>query len=136
MSAVSVPLVTLETFLTARGFSRSSVGNEIVFERVHHACQHVIIRVYTSVEVGETVSRGIGKDAIRASAFYRPPVGGQSRGVGKATRINRTGTIEGVLARLEERMREVYRAANHFVLDRRNSVCGCRYHLHTEGASS
>lgn len=65
------------------------------------------ILVYSSI-VGTAV-RGDGEDAIRVAAVYRRQ-DGQTRGLFKDTRINRTGEIDKIVQRTQERMRNAYRA--------------------------
>lgn len=115
MSYVEVPRQALEDFLQSKGFVRGVQRSEVVYDRKHHICPHVTVRVYTSLRDGAEQARACGKDAIRVVAFRRTPDGNGDRGVAKAQRVFRTGTVEKVLARLYERMREIYGVANRFV---------------------
>lgn len=122
--AVTVPAEALERFLRGKGFERNVVRGEVVYDRKHHACPHTIIRVNTTIPAGGAVARGVGKDSIKVYAFHEFGPLPQSRGVAKTVRIFRTGTVEGVLERIEERAREVYRITNKFILSRQN-FCPC-----------
>lgn len=66
------------------------------------------IRVLTSILNGEM--RTVGEDAIRVCAVYTNSAG-QSRGLVKSTRINRTGDMEAITGRLLEAMRKTYSTA-------------------------
>jgi hypothetical protein len=108
MAYVEVSAKALEDFLASKGFTRGVQRSEVVYDRVHHRCPHVTVRVYTSLRDGAERARACGKDAIRVVAFRRTTDGRGDRGVAKATRVFRTGTVDGVLARLYERMRSTY----------------------------
>lgn len=130
--AVTVPSEALEEFLRGKGFTRGEVRGEVVYDRKHHACPHTIIRVNTTIPAGgAVVARGVGKDSIKAFAFWQD--GRESRGVASTVRVFRTGTVEGVLERIEERLREVYIVANRFIVARHNA-CGCKIRHHKEVA--
>lgn len=103
-------------FLENKGFVANSSGNELVYERVHDKCKSIYIRVYTSIRVGNNVSREVGKDAIRVIAYYSN--GEKSFGIAgrqSLSRVYRTGTEEKVFERTLERMREAYRIANEWL---------------------
>ena len=68
----------------------------------------VKVQVYTTID-GLAV-RGDGKDAIRVVATYKNKEG-QERGIVKQKRVNRTGTIEGIVERMKERMRDTWALA-------------------------
>lgn len=104
----------LNTVLNA-GFIEESVSPHIkerVFYRIMDNKPDVRIQVWTTIEgTGHTAAvRKSGQDALRVCAVYVTK-DGMERGIVKITRINRTGTIEGINQRLLERMREVYRSA-------------------------
>ena len=69
------------------------------------------VQVFTTViGDGDNVPievRASGKDAIRVCAVYVTK-GGQTRGLSKETRINRTGNIEDIAERMMERMRKAW----------------------------
>lgn len=107
MPFVSVPLEDLEAFLTARGFTPDVSGGERTFVRVGTVNPTLKIVVYTSVAVGASAARGTGKDAIRVVLLGTTPgVRDGVRCLGKTTRVNRTGTVAGVLQRLKARIIE------------------------------
>lgn len=110
VSAVVVPAEAILAFLKSKGFTERDAmkvrGNEIVYERAHKADSRYKVLIYTSVRRGATVARGIGKDAIRVCAIFEQ--GSESRGICKLPRVHRTGTVDGVLARVIERAREAY----------------------------
>jgi hypothetical protein len=116
----------LETFLKGCGFSRIVQGREIVYVRANGHCPAVRVKVYTSIAVGEKVARECGADAIRVTAAYegqrpirpwpgRPP--STNFAIFKGQKILRTGTPDGVIERLHERMREAYIHTNGWIRD-------------------
>jgi len=85
--------------------------NEAVYSRAVN--EGVRVLVYTSVIPAGTSFqvRKEGKDAIRVCAVYTAK-DGRERGIARAEkRVNRTGTVDGVVDRTHERMRDVYRLA-------------------------
>lgn len=111
---VAVPAEAIEKKLADMGFVRGSFGGEVTFSLVHKRCKHITITVYTSLPVRGSEVRGVGEDAIRVTAVYKKPWRGRDfvRVVHRATRVHRTGSVEGVLQRLYERAREAYAACN------------------------
>tara|TARA_Y100001970_G_scaffold288959_1_gene417855 strand:+ start:705 stop:1253 length:549 start_codon:yes stop_codon:yes gene_type:complete len=69
------------------------------------------VQVFTTViGDGDNVPievRASGKDAIRVCAVYVTK-DGKTRGLGKETRVNRTGNIEDIVERMLERMRKAW----------------------------
>lgn len=64
----------------------------------------LLVRVYTSISGDEDTAREVGKDAIRVAVEY--DANGFKRGLEREQRVYRTGTVEGVLNRLGERIAE------------------------------
>jgi hypothetical protein len=62
----------------------------------------VAVRVYTSFSQGEDTARELGKDAIRVAVVY--DANGFVRGLSDEQRVFRTGTVQGVLQRISERI--------------------------------
>ena len=86
--------------LVASGFSLdgASTGEDVYTRPVDGvAAGSAQIRVLTSIVNGEM--RRVAKDAIRVCAVYTDNAG-QSRGLVKSTRINRTGDMEAITGRL------------------------------------
>lgn len=113
MSRTNIPGTTIERFLQEKGFVRGVRGHEVTYEKLNHnnSCAKVI--VYTSLGVGELVVRDTGKDAIRVLLLGKMP-DGKWICLNKSKRVHRTGTVEAVLERMLERMRESYALANQF----------------------
>ena len=107
---VEVPATAIRERLVSLGFKQvvGVRGREEVFERAHHKDARYTVRVYTTIPTGAGVARACGADAIRIVALFTPAQGADPRGVYKATRTFRTGTVEGVLDRMQERLREAY----------------------------
>lgn len=84
---------------------------EIVLCRRHERDNQLVIKVYTSIPRGETECRQAGADAIRV-ALVREYPNGTSRGVGKTKRVNRTGPAEGVIERVLQRARDLWKSVN------------------------
>lgn len=108
MSYVVLPSEAILARLTTCGCleAKDVHGREIVYVRSHDLDSRYVVKIYTSVCRGMSVARGRGADAIRVVAVF------QGRGIFKGKRIHRTGTVEGVLDRMVDRMREAYAACN------------------------
>lgn len=111
---VEVPKEAMLSFLTARGFKDAPEHSrrEIVYERSHHVDPRFRVLVYTSIARGDADARGLGKDAIRVVPIF---INGNHRSpiAKKLQRVFRTGSVEKVLARTLERMREAYGIINN-----------------------
>jgi hypothetical protein len=96
----------LETMLTTCGFDKMEgrPGAEDIYR--YRAIGGTEILVYSSI-VGSMV-RGDGEDAIRVAAVYRRK-DGNTRGLFKDTRVNRTGEVDKIVDRTRERMRNAFR---------------------------
>jgi hypothetical protein len=96
----------LETLFLTSEFEKLDGRGEAVYR---YKCNGagVEILVYSSI-VGDMV-RGDGEDAIRVAAVYRRK-DGKTRGLFKDTRVNRTGEIDKIVSRTQERMRNAYKA--------------------------
>jgi hypothetical protein len=114
---VQVPAAAIRSRLAAAGFRPvdSKLGTEEVYERAHDRDPRYAVRVYSSLTRGADGARDCGQDAIRIvalftdSQFHWPA---RVTPVFKATRVHRTGTVDGVLDRMIERAREAYAAIN------------------------
>ena len=98
--------------LEGSGFSvDTSARGEVVYTRAVDGVKagSAQVRVLTSI-VGDQM-RQKDKDAIRVCATYTDTAG-ETRGLVKSTRINRTGDMEAITGRLLEAMRKSYRAAS------------------------
>lgn len=95
----------LDTMLATAGFRPLDGHGEVVYR--YQCIGGTEILVYSSI-VNQEV-RGDGEDAIRVAAVYRRK-DGQVRGLFKDTRINRTGEVEKIVGRTQERMRNAYEA--------------------------
>jgi hypothetical protein len=130
MAYIAVPTETLVAHLESMGFSKDAVarGREVTYSIAHKREPRLRVVVYTSVREGEAQVRARGKDAIRTCLVWTAE-NGKTTGVTKAKRVFRTGTVEGVLARLRERAREMYGAANRLCRSPRCPKCGAvTYH--------
>ncbi len=116
MSFVPVPATAIRSRLAGAGFTLVlGTHGEEVYERKHDRDGRYVVRVYSSIQRGADEARACGEDAIRVVALFVdgrynfPP---RTVPIFKATRVNRTGTVDGVLDRLIERAREAYAACN------------------------
>lgn len=117
MSYVEVPAEALVKFLADHGFSEiDPSGYERVFARTNHCCKHCYVIVNSSLSIGADIARGCGEDAIRVmSRFERvTPRGKFGKTFYKARRLHRTGSVEKVLERLYERIKDAYRECNRY----------------------
>lgn len=97
--------------LLSSGFSLegNTTGEDVYVRAVTPVAKGTAqVRVLTSILNGEM--RLKDKDAIRVCAVYTDNAG-QSRGLVKSTRINRTGDTDGITGRLLEAMRKTYKIA-------------------------
>ena len=88
------------------GFVPGVANREVVYDWAHPVKPEFKVRVYTSLSIGATECREAGADAIRVCAVYVAP-SGKTFGVGKTTRVNRTGYPAAVLSRMLCRIGDV-----------------------------
>lgn len=115
--AITIDAKNFEKFLESKGFVANRSGDELVYERAHTNCKHIYIRVYTSIAINSTVSRGVGQDAIRVIAYFNNDAG-KSFGIAgrqSLSRVYRTGSEEKVFERTLLRMREAYVIVNEWL---------------------
>jgi hypothetical protein len=112
---VDVPRETLLNFLKEKGFTQESEGGEIVYSRSHEKNPHVKVKVYTSLSENALFARGCGEDAIRILTFYHNPNTGARKKISDQPRVYRSGTVEGVLSRMYERMRNAYQDGTNWL---------------------
>lgn len=103
---VDVPRSAFEAFFGDKGFEPQERFGELTYEREvsRRGAGPVKVLVYTTVPFGGGRARPVGKDAIRVSVVFCD-ANGKRHGVSSETKVLRTGTVEGVLERLLERMR-------------------------------
>lgn len=114
---VQVPAAAIRERLAAAGFKLvdAAHGGEEVYERAHNSDPRYTVKVYSSIQHGAGDARDCGEDAIRVVALFAdsrfswPP---RVVPIFKATRVFRTGTVDGVLDRMIERAREAYAFIN------------------------
>jgi hypothetical protein len=113
---VPVPATAIRSRLAGAGFTLiPAARGEEVYERKHDRDPRYVIHVFSSIQRGAEEVRDCGDDAIRVVAlfvdgkFHSPP---RTVPIFKATRVYRTGTVDGVLDRMIERAREAYAACN------------------------
>ena len=96
----------LLTMLEKAGFKEQEgkKGEEKIFS--YQVSDRIRILVYTTI-VSDKV-RNLGADAIRTTSVYTA-TDGKDRGLVKMTRVNRVGTIEDIVNRTLDRMREVWK---------------------------
>jgi len=97
----------IEKMLVSSGFSvDASHKGEVVYERAVDGT-NARVRVLTSIVGGEV--RQKGADAIRICAVV--DIAGETKGLVKSIRVNRTGDMGGITNRLLTAMRKVYKDA-------------------------
>jgi len=96
----------LENKMLECGFTEdfNSNASERVFER-RFKDTNTYIKVYTTI-YGNRV-RPIGRDAIRVFAVYKGNKG--NRTIASSSRTNRVGSIEDIVMRTHDKMREVWK---------------------------
>jgi hypothetical protein len=110
---VTVPAQAIEDFCEAKGFTRTTQRNEVVYVRASRRNPDVKIKVYTSIRAGRSTARGNGKDSIKVCAVFDN--GRKSFGIGRFPRVHRTGSTEAVLARVLERLMAAAARANEWI---------------------
>lgn len=109
---VSVPTKQLDNLLLTRGFTPDTVGAERVYTRTSKTNGALRIVVYSSVKEGDTSARKTGSDAIRVVLLGKTNM--KEWCLAKTTRINRTGTVQKVLDRVWDRVKEAAMAAQRY----------------------
>lgn len=109
---VDVPAAAIRERLAASGFRLlpASRGEE-EYERAHDKDSRYTVKVYSSIQRGETGVRGCGSDAIRVVALLTVE-SGKVYPIFKGKRVYRTGSVEAVLERMIQRAREGYARCN------------------------
>lgn len=100
--------VAIHRALAGRGFEitgSKAQGGEVVYRR--DAGDGVELKVYSSIDWAAGRCRPEGADAIRVCAVYTA-TDGKTRGLDKETRVNRTGTVEGIVERMMTRGKAVW----------------------------
>lgn len=115
MTFVTLFAAEISNKFVPAGFTKSVANTEVVYSRPHRDPRFTI-KIYTSLTDGEAHTRSCGADAIRVCLVYTNPLTGKTSGVGKATRVNRVGTDDGVLNRTLERAREMWSLANQQIV--------------------
>ncbi len=124
---VEVPAATLEAFLQAKGFTRTVRRSEVVYVMRNQRDTRYVVSVFTSIRDGATTARGLGQDAIKVSAFmFLDEAADRTRGIAKCQRVFRTGSVDKILERLYERMREAYRVTNVRIREDQERRAGVR----------
>lgn len=90
------------------GFKADVRGQELVFRRTHHLDPSMSVKVYSSLPARGGDVRGCGEDAIRIFLIWER--GDASGCLYKTSRVFRTGSEQGVLERVLDRIREAYAA--------------------------
>jgi hypothetical protein len=108
---VDVPAAAIRERLAAAGFQLlPATRGEEVYERAHDKDSRYAVKVYSSVQRGETGARECGADAIRVVALLTTP--NKVYPIFKSKRVYRTGSVDAVLGRMIERAREAYARCN------------------------
>lgn len=110
---VAVPAETIERWLQEKKFERTVHGNEIVYTRKSQRNPNVVMKVYTSIRVGQQAVRAAGKDAIRVCVAFE----GARRnfGIGRFNPVLRVTSVESIFNRLKERLLEASKRANEWI---------------------
>lgn len=118
----AVPAEALEGYLQSLRFERSVYGQEVVYSRKSAYNPNVLIKVYTSIRVGQSSVRAAGTDAIRVCCVFDN--GRRSFGIGKFPPVMRVASVDSVLKRLFERLQAAAARAKAWMAeeDRRNGV--------------
>lgn len=113
----------LRKMIEAAGFSldKTRTRGELVFSRRvtmrdGSELPNTDVVIYTTIDGAEV--RQLGEDAIRVCVVFKQD-GKPGRGLAKDRRVFRTGTIEGIVERAKQRMRDAWATAKQ--------VERCRY---------
>jgi len=110
---VEVPREALVAFLTERHFTPEVRGREVVYTRRARKCEHLTMLVFTSLSVNAAETRGLGKDAIRVRVHFQR--GTFRKFIFTSKSVHRTGSVEGVIARMKDRMLDASREVDQFL---------------------
>lgn len=102
---VTVPADAFARALEPRGFTADQQGAEVTYFQDSQRISRLRLVVYTSLSSGASSAREAGADAVRV-ALVAVGQDGRTRGVRSFTRVNRVGTVEGVLERVRDRIKE------------------------------
>ncbi len=119
MSFVSLTRDDFDKCLRPKGFRTDWVRSELIYTLNHKKDPSYRVIVYTSIKFGSNVTDAIGRDAIRSCAVRT--IGNQTIGIASTTRVNRTGSVQKVLARTLTRLREAYDTCNRVI--QQNIAC-------------
>jgi hypothetical protein len=110
---VAVPSQTLEDHLQKKGYRRTVQRNEVVYIKRSQVDPSLMIKVYTSIAIGQTAVRAAGRDAIRCCVVWDN--GFRSFGVGKFPPVFRVHSVQSVLERLDARLKEAVQRAKDWL---------------------
>jgi hypothetical protein len=111
---IAVPAADLETFLQKKGMARTLQRNEVVYIKRSTIDQNLMLKVYTSINNGQTAVRAAGRDAIRCCVVWDNGQG-RSFGVGKFPPVFRVHSVQSVLDRLDLRLKEAAQRARDWL---------------------
>lgn len=115
---IQVPSEAIHNWAKSKNMVQTTEGNEIVYVAKSGLRA---IKFYTSIRVGNSTVRDCGKDAIRFVLRAYAGVDFLSKQkrvftIGDEPRVYRTGTVDGVLSRIEERYQDLVSRAKDFRL--------------------
>lgn len=110
---VAVPAADIIQFLEGKGFTQTSHGNEVVFERSHDKNSQVKVKVYTSIALYRSSVRRRGGDSIKVCTVLE--TARKTYGLGRFPRVHRVGSTQAVLDRVLHRMREAYARGTEWI---------------------
>jgi hypothetical protein len=115
---VEVPAAPMRAMLEEAGFTPGRMGREVTYTRVHAMDPRLSVTVYTSLSVDGASVRACGTDAIRVVALFtwenRNSTPTTRRKGLFARRVYRVTSIQSVLERTLDAMREAYKACNEY----------------------
>jgi hypothetical protein len=115
---VSVDSERFEQFLQSHNFEREVFHNEVVYSRKEKKNENLVIKVYTSIRIGDEAARDVGKDAIRVIALFHSKE--KDYPIYKGARVYRTGTEDGVFSRTLDRICEASDRCDEWLIEQGN----------------
>jgi len=115
---VEVPRERFEALMREKGFEPGQAGNEITWERRHATDGRLSVVVYSSIASQASEARACGEDAIRVVALFQWLHRGSNEKRRKhlfSAKVLRVNSVEGVLDRTLQAMRDAYAACNEFI---------------------
>jgi len=117
---IDVPAADIENFLQNKKFERTVQRTEVVYIKRSQVDPNLMIKVYTSIQIGATQARANGRDSIKVCCVYDS--GTSSFGVGRFPPVFRVTSVQSVLERLDLKIKEASIRARDWLVSQGKTV--------------